>query len=436
MWCDLIDAQRHLVRAIAGRPRDECGPLPFAGAPWFIRGDAANAFNHWLLRSTCAFQKAPPFAIHSVSSNGERLSVDETIIESLPTGTLRKFTPNRMGPERAGKWPVMLCAPLAGHHAVMLRETVETLLEERDVFITDWADARDVPTDAGPLPLDDYVLAFERFMCTARGLGTPVHILAVCQATVPALAAAALLATEQAVPFASVSLLGGPLDTRLNPTFIDRFARSYPLDWFRDNFIHVVPPTYRGAGRRVYPGFVQHAAIITAHPERQLFLESTYWSNWLAGDLPAAMKALRSLNEYAAILDMAESYFLDIIRVVFHEHLLPRQLWSVAGRRVATEALCRTHLCTMEGDRDDIAGAGQTHCAHALCHVSPARPGRQLTVPHCNHYDLFTGSRWRDVVHPGLCSFWRDIEAVALDISRKRKEARHADSNHFAQDRS
>ncbi|MEI6001947.1 polyhydroxyalkanoate depolymerase [Paraburkholderia bengalensis] len=427
MWYALIDAQRRLTRAIAGRPQDECGSVPCAAAPWVDPGNAANALSQWLLRSTCAFGQAPSFAIQSVSSMGGRITIDEHVVESLPTGTLRSFTRNRIAPEPAGKWPVVLCTPLAGHHAVMLRETVETLLEERDVFITDWADARDVPREAGSLSLDDYVLALERFIGTARAQGSPVHVVAVCQATVPALAAAALLASSvQPVPFVSVSLLGGPIDTRLNPTLVDRFASSYSLDWFRGHVIDIVPPAYRGAGRRVYPGFIQQAGIIAAHPERQFCLESTYWSKWLAGDVPGAMKALRSLNEYAAVLDMAECYFLDIIRVVFHEHLLPRRMWSVAGRRVATEALGHIPLCTIEGDCDDISGAGQTHCAHALCKTSPARADRQFTVARCNHYDLFTGSRWRDVVHPRLCDFWREVENAALDIPYKPGNATHA----------
>ncbi|MEM5436635.1 polyhydroxyalkanoate depolymerase [Paraburkholderia diazotrophica] len=439
MWYALIDAQRRMTRAMAERLPEECACPLAAPASWVVPGEAASAFRHWLLRSACAFEQAPPFAIDAVTSDvtstvpsavtgdGCRIRVDESVVDTLPVGTLRKFTRKRIAPEPPGKWPVMLCSPLAGHHAVMMRETVETLLEHRDVYITDWADARDVPPEAGPLPLDDYVLALGRFMRTARAHGTPVHVMAVCQATVPALAAAALLASSQDAPFASVALLGGPIDTRLHPTLIDRFARSHTLDWFRTNAIDAVPAPYRGAGRRVYPGFVQQAAINAAHPERHLCLEGRYWASWLAGDMSGALKALRSLNEYAAVLDMAECYFLDIIRVVFHEHLLPRQTWSVAGRRVTTDALRDTPLCTIEGADDDIAGEGQTHCAHELCDTSHARVGGKITVPHCNHYDLFTGERWRDVVHPGLCDFWREVENVASAILRRRRETRRAD---------
>jgi polyhydroxyalkanoate depolymerase len=314
----------------------------------------------------------------------------------------------------------MLCAPLAGHHAVMLRETVETLLEERDVFVSDWADARDVPSEAGPLSLDDYVLALERFIRTARAHGPPVHVVAVCQATVPALAATALLASVRAAPFASISLLGGPIDSRINPTTIDRFATSHTLAWFRDHVIDLVPPPYRGAGRRVYPGFIQQAAILAAHPGRHLRLESAYWSSWLTGDIRAASQALRSLNEYAAVLDMAESYFLDILRVVFQEHWLPRNAWSVRGRHVELNTLSRTPLCTVEGELDDITGAGQTHCAHTLCGASSPPCDRRMTVPACNHYDLFTGSRWREAVHPALCGFWRKVEDAASTMPVRR----------------
>lgn len=426
MWYALIDAQRRLTRAMAERLREESACPSAAQAAWVTPNEAASAFRHWLLRSTCAFEQAPPFAIDAVTADEGPIAVDESIVDTLPVGTLRKFTRRpmhkRIAPERAGKWPVMLCAPLAGHHAVMMRETVETLLEDRDVYITDWADARDVPPEAGPLPLDDYVLALERFMHAARAHGTPVHVVAVCQATVPALAAAALLANAQSAPFASVSLLGGPIDARLSPTLIDRFARSHTLDWFRDHAIDAVPAPYRGAGRRVYPGFVQQAAINAAHPERHLCLEAQYWASWLAGDMQGALKTLRSLNEYAAVLDMAEGYFLDIVRVVFHEHLLPRGTWSVARRHVSTDALRDTPLCTIEGDRDDIAGAGQTHCAHDLCDTSRARVSAKLTVSRCNHYDLFTGARWRDTVHPGLRGFWRDVESAAPAIAHERRK--------------
>ncbi|HWT34644.1 MAG TPA: polyhydroxyalkanoate depolymerase [Paraburkholderia sp.] len=432
MWYAFIDAQQRLARTIAGEtPRNDVYGVS-TRIPGTDPGDVANAFSHWLLRSTCAYGQAPRFGIRSVTGNGSRIDIEETVVDSLPTGTLRRFARTRPAPQADDKWPVMLCTPLAGHHAVMLRETVETLLEERDVFVSDWADARDVPPDAGPVSLDDYVLALERFIGSARAHGSPLHVVAVCQATVPALGAAALLAGERAAAFASISLLGGPIDTRISPTFIDRFATSHTLTWFHEHVIDVVPPPYRGAGRRVYPGFIQQAAIFAAHPERYLRLESAYWSSWLAGDMRAASQALRSLNEYAAVLDMSESYFLDILRVVFQEHLLPRHAWWVQGRHVELDTLSHTPLCTVEGELDDIAGAGQTHCAHTLCDASSPPRDRQLTVPACNHYDLFTGPRWRDAVQPALCSFWRDVEDAASSLPIKQDKNRPTHSRRQA----
>jgi polyhydroxyalkanoate depolymerase len=424
MWYAFIDAQQRLARAMVGGAVSESGSLPRAQAGWLGAEQATDAFSHWLLRSACAYERTPPFAIDSVAGNDSRVAVEESVAASLPLGALLRFKRNPPTPSADEKPPVLLCAPLAGHHSVMLRETVETLLEERDVFVTDWADARDVPREAGPLSLSDYVQALEGFVGTAREFGAPVHVLAICQACVPALGAAALLAAHEAAPIASVSLLGGPIDTRLNPTLTDRFASSHTLKWFHDTAIDIVPPPYRGAGRLVYPGFIQQAAIFAAHPERQLRLEADYWSRWLAGDMPGAQRALRSANEYAAVLDMAECYFLDMLRVVFHEHLLPRNLWSVAGRRVRIAALRDTPLCTIEGDSDEITGAGQTHCTHALCDESPLRLGRQITVEQCNHYDLFIGPRWRDAVYPELREFWRDVERAASGVGRPRRAAR------------
>ena len=407
MWYGLLDTQRRLAKAFADAALTvselNCAECETAGAP--------RAARDWLIRSTCAFETAPPFAIEAVRSNGEWIAVEESIADEMPVGTLRKFTRGRCIADPPGLRPVILCAPLAGHHAVMLRETAETLLESCDVvYITDWADARDVPLEAGPLPLTDYVHALERFICKVRACGAPAHIVAVCQACVPALAAASLLASSGTPPFASVSLVGGPIDTRLHPTSVDRFASSQPLRWFRDHAIDEVPPPYRGVRRRVYPGFIQQAAILAAHPARQFGLEARYWSNWLRGNLRDAQTALRSLNEYAAVLDMSERYFLDVLSVVFHEHLLARGAWSIDGRCVDTGALGQVPLCTIEGDHDDITGAGQTHCAHALCHAPDESGHRRMTIDQCDHYDLFTGPRWHDAVHPELCGFWRAIE--------------------------
>jgi polyhydroxyalkanoate depolymerase len=407
MWYAWLEAQRGLMQSISNwsmrgwdawtSPAKACMPVGAIGYDWLYR----------LVRAPT---EPPPFGISTVTVGERPVPVVEQVVDSTPFCALRQFTrtqapiaPGR-GQGRTAPPHIFLCAPLAGHHAVMLRETVETLLQDGDVYVTDWANARDVPLAAGRFGLDDYVLSVERFM---RKLGCAhIHIIAVCQATAPTLAAAALLATAGEASPLSLTLMGGPIDTRLNPTAVDRLAQTHSLDWFRGTVIDTVPPRYAGSGRRVCPGFIQHAAIVASHPHRQLALESRYWSSRLSVDATAMANSLRSLNEYAAILDMTEDYLLDTIRVVFQEQHLARGQWRVDGRWVQLKDLAATAICTVEGDRDDITGAGQTHAAHTLCSAVPVQKRCRLTIPDCDHYDLFTGPRWREVIHPAVVRFW------------------------------
>lgn len=394
----------------------------------------------WIDRLLHPASAPPPFGIASVRIGGQAVRVGETVVDRTPFCALRRFArefeapiserdtapmqggrPNEAHAGRTTRPPtaaaqaargetarpcVLLVAPLAGHHAVMLRETVETLLEDTDVYVTDWANARDVPLAQGRFGLDGYVLTVERFVRSLAKQG--VHVLAVCQAAPPALAASALVAAASGPAPLSITLMGGPIDTRLHPTMIDRLAATHDVEWFRHTVIDAVPTEYPGAGRRIYPGHVQHAAIVAAHPHRQWALESRYWTSRMSGSADAAAASLRALDEYCAVLDMDEDYFLDTLRIVFQEQRLARGTWSVGPRRVTPEALATTALCTVEGDRDDIAGTGQTHAAHGICTRVPEAKRLRLTVADCDHYDLFTGPRWRDVVHPALQRFWRE----------------------------
>jgi len=384
MWYAWLETQRKLMQTFS---------------EWTTRGQSDDA------------PSAPPFGISTIRIGSEEVPVVEQVVDSTPFCALRKFTrtPARTKPategDEAACAELFLCAPLAGHHAVMLRETVETLLEDGNVYVADWANARDVPLDAGSFGLDDYVLAIQRFLLAAGS--ARLHVVAVCQATGPTLAAVALLASAGEAPPRSVTLMGGPIDARLNPTRVDRFAQAHPLDWFRATVIDRVPPPYLGAGRRVYPGFIQHAAIVAAHPHRQWALESRYWASLWSGDARAIARDLRRLNEYAAVLDMAEDYFLDTIRVSFQEYRLACGTWQIGTQDVRPQDIVHTALCTVEGARDDITGAGQTHAAHALCSAIPASRRETLTIADCDHYDLFTGPRWQEVIHPALVAFWR-----------------------------
>ncbi|MFL9861706.1 polyhydroxyalkanoate depolymerase [Paraburkholderia madseniana] len=410
MWYAWLEEQRDLMQSLGNwamrgcdawtSPAMPCMPVAAAGYDWLYR----------LVRPPSA---SPPFGISAVTVGDRSVPVVEQVVNSTPFCALRKFAraPAPVGSGRGQSHTaapdIFLCAPLAGHHAVMLRETVETLLQDGDVYVTDWANARDVPLAAGTFGLDDYVRAVERFLRKLGGAHT--HVIAVCQAAAPTLAAAALLARAGEVAPLSLTLMGGPIDTRLNPTAIDRLAQSHSLAWFRETVIDIVPPRYAGSGRRVCPGFIQHAAIVAAHPHRQLALESRYWSSRLSADATAVANSLRSLNEYAAILDMAEDYLLDTIRVVFQEQHLARGAWRVGGRCVQPQDLASTALCTVEGDRDDVSGAGQTHAAHALCSAIPVQKRCRLTISDCDHYDLFTGQRWREVIHPAVVRFWASV---------------------------
>jgi polyhydroxyalkanoate depolymerase len=409
MWYAWLEAQRNLMRMLG----TWMPPLEGKSSQEASGAQASAVGYDWIHRLIQPPPEPPPFGITTIRIEERDIPIVEQVIDSTPFCVLRKFSraPDAVAlvPDRSGKAlaDIFLCAPLAGHHAVMLRETVETLLQDGDVYITDWANARDVPLSAGPFGIDDYVLVIQRFL---RAAGyTALHVVAVCQATGPALAAIALSASAGEAPPRSITLMGGPVDARIAPTPVATFARTHPLDWFRSLAIDTVPPPYPGAGRRVYPGFIQHAALVAAHPDRQWALESDYWTSQHSGDVRATANALRRLNEYAAVLDMPEDYFLDTIRVSFQEYLLACGTWHVDAHPVRPQDIVSTALCTVEGARDDITGAGQTHAAHTLCKGIPPGMRERLTIEDCDHYDLFTGPKWHDVIHPALTDFWRAI---------------------------
>ncbi|HEV3104926.1 MAG TPA: polyhydroxyalkanoate depolymerase [Trinickia sp.] len=408
-----LETQRALMRSIDAW-------AAFAGGAWHPAGEnvasagmrgavVAVPGSDWLYRLLRSAPEPPPFNIASVSIGGRHVKIAEDVADRTAFCALRRFARVPADGESLDGIgaSVLLCTPLAGHHAVMLRETVEALLEDADVYVTDWANARDVPLSESRFGLDDYVLALERFMGGLADEG--LHVLAVCQATAPTVAAAALVASAGGTPPRSLTLMGGPIDTRLNPTGVDRFAVAHSLEWFRNTVIDTVPPHYAGAGRRIYPGYLQHAAIVAAHPHRQLALEARYLASRLTGDAAQTAATLRALDEYGAVLDMDEDYFLETLSIIFQEQRLARGTWEVDGRHVRPQTLAATALCTVEGDRDDITGAGQTHAAHALCSAVPDKRRLRFTIADCDHYDLFTGPRWRDTIHPALQQFWRAI---------------------------
>ncbi len=354
----------------------------------------------------------PKFGIHSVTSTGrDGFEITYPVVEreTLRTPFCRLLRFKRFSDEADGivdlkdDPPVLVVAPLSGHHSTLLRDTVKTLLRDHKVYITDWVDARMVPNDAGAFTLDDYVATIQEFI---RHIGAEsLHVISVCQPTVPVLAAVSLMAARGEPTPRSLVMMGGPIDTRESPTAVNNLATKKPIGWFEQNLIHTVPANYPGRGRRVYPGFLQHMGFLAMNPERHMKSHWDFYSDLLKGDLDDADAHRRFYDEYNAVLDMPAEYYLDTIRTVFQEHLLPRGLWDVAGERVTPSAIRGTALMTIEGELDDISGLGQTRAAHTLCTGILDADRAHLTVEGAGHYGIFSGRRWREQVYPQVRDF-------------------------------
>jgi poly(3-hydroxybutyrate) depolymerase len=304
---------------------------------------------------------------------------------------------------------VLVVAPLSGHFATLLRDTVRTLLASHDVYLTDWLDARMVPVARGGFTLDDYVGYVIEFI---RALGAErLHVIAVCQPAVPVLTAASLMASEGAREVRSLTLMGGPIDTRRSRTAVTDFATSHPLHWFEAYLTDEVPARYPGRGRRVYPGFLLHAGFMGLNPSRHIGSHWDFYRHLVEGDLNDAEEHRRFYDEFNAVMDLPAEYYLDCIRTVFQEQQLPRGLRTVGGERVAPEAIKRPALFTIEGALDNISGPGQTHAAQDLCTGIPAERKRQMTIEGTGHYGIFSGRRWRGFIYPEIRRFIAEADA-------------------------
>lgn len=343
----------------------------------------------------------PEWGLATTRIGGREVAVREETVLALPFCHLVHFKRD------AGRQDlvVLLVAPLSGHHATLLRDTVRSLLPEHDVYVTDWVNARDVPLDEGFFSLDDYVRYVQTFL---RQLPPGAHIISVCQPTVPVLAAVSLLAAanDPSQP-RSMCMMGGPIDVRKSPTQVNLLATTEPYEWFEDNLIYQVPARYPGVGRKVYPGFLQYAGFVAMHPDRHLKSHYDFYLHLIEGDEEDADAHKRFYDEYNAVFDLPGRYYLDTVRTVFQEFRLPLGTWKIDGRRVDPSAIRDTALLTIEGERDDISGHGQTHAAHDLCSAIPASRQRSYTAAGCGHYGIFSGSRWRRLVCPEIAAFIR-----------------------------
>lgn len=380
---------------------------PFTGLPaWRLL-----AASHALLHRVARRYDKPAFALERVTVRGREVHVAEQVVVDEPFCRLIRFVratdDPRLAAELRADPSVLVCAPLSGHHASLLRDTVRALLQDHDVYVTDWSDAREVPLAAGSFGLASYVRTVQRCI---RALGArALHLVAVCQPVAPALAAVALMAQAGEPTPRSLTLMGGPVDARRSPTAVNRLATGRPIEWFERHMIHVVPDRYPGRGRRVYPGFLQLGAFMAMNRRRHLGAHGRYWLDHLRGPGGAAGRAAheRFYDDYNAVLDMDAAYYLDTVRLVFQDFALARGTWLVDGERVRPGAITDSALLTIEGELDDISGPGQTEAAHALCSGVPAARRAHHTAPGCGHYGIFSGRRWREGVYPRLRAFIR-----------------------------
>ena len=338
----------------------------------------------------------PPYGIHSVTTEGREVAVEEHCLLTLPFGSLLHF--RKTDNDLPAQPPVLLVAPLSGHFATLLRETARTLLQDHDVYITDWHNARDVSLRHGAFDLDDYITYMMRF---TEAIGPGVHMVAVCQPCVAALAATAIMAEDDnpAQP-RSLTLMAGPVDCRVNPTEVNKLATSKPIEWFKKHLISHVPLPHAGFMRRVYPGFVQVSAFMSMNPERHQQSFRHIYEHLENGRVEEAATIQNFYEEYLAVNDLPAEFYLETVEKVFQTYDLPRGVLQYRGRTVNPAAIRRTALMTVEGERDDICSVGQTVAAQDLC--TSVRP--YLKTHHVQtgvgHYGVFSGRRWSQQIYP------------------------------------
>jgi len=375
---------------------------PFTHLPMSQRVSAGLELMHRLAKE---YEK-PEFNIHSVRVGQVDVAVQQQVAIEKPFCRLlrfKRFSDDLPMLTRMKDQPkVLIVAPLSGHHSTLLRETVREMLRDHKVFITDWTDARMVPLDAGPFHLDDYVAYVQEFI---RHVGPDVNVISVCQPTVPVLAAVALMASAGEPTPKTMTMMGGPIDARLSPTAVNNLATNKSLGWFERNVIYRVPTNYPGSGRPVYPGFLQHTGFVAMNPDRHLSSHYDYFLDLVRGDDDSADSHRAFYDEYNAVLDMPAEYYLDTIKIVFQDFALVNGTWSVRGQPVRPQDITSTALLTIEGELDDISGAGQTRAAHALCTGVPKDRQFHYDAIGAGHYGIFSGRRWREKIYPEVRDF-------------------------------
>jgi poly(3-hydroxybutyrate) depolymerase len=358
--------------------------------------NVAAAFD-LMTRLTQRYER-PPFGIDTIKSGEREYAVSEVYDIQKPFCRLLHFVKEGAPKQRK----VIVFAPLSGHFSTLVRDTVKTLLADHDVWVTDWIDAKEIPITVGNFHFDDYVAYVREFI---KYLGPEANAISVCQPTVPVLAAVALMAEAGEPIPRTLTMMGGPIDSRRSPTAVNTFATQRPLSWFEAKVIQRVPMAYPGFMRRVYPGFLQFAGFVAMNPNRHMESHVQYYHHLVEGDGESAEAHRTFYDEYNAVMDLPADYYLETVERVFQKHLLPRGQLVVAGQRVRPEAIKGTALFTIEGELDDISGNGQTEAAQGLTKAIPAKDKQHFEAKGVGHYGIFSGRKYREMIYPRIKDF-------------------------------
>lgn len=401
MLYDAYEIQRSLLAGASAWANFSAGLLnnpanPFAyfgGGP--VLASALEVFAH-----AAAPRGKPQFGLDFTTIQGRQVEVHEEVVLRKPFGQLKRFV--RKGVEGGPK--LLIVAPMSGHYATLLRGTVERMLPVADVYITDWRDAKLVPLADGRFDLDDYIDYLTAFLEHIGAEGDPrAHVLAVCQPSVPAFATAALMSADKHPNRPkTLTMMGGPIDTREAPTAVNTLATERPHAWFEQNVIATIPLTYPGAGRKVYPGFLQLAGFMTMNLGSHMISHWEMFKHLVQGDGEGAESTMSFYEEYRSVCDMTAEFYLQTIDVVFQSHALPKGEMVHRGRRVDPSAITDVAILAIEGERDDISGLGQTKAALTIADRLPAKMKRYHLAPGVGHYGIFNGSKWRTRIAPVL----------------------------------
>ena len=433
MLYQLYEAQRSLMEPFADFA--QAASKLFGGGSGFSHLPISQrmAAGYDLLYRLGKDYEKPEFGIKTVPVEGDDVVIHEVVEFEKPFCELRRFKRFTDDPHTLSvlkSQPVVLIvAPLSGHYATLLRDTVRTMLQDHKVYITDWKNARTVPLSEGEFHLDDYVNYVQEFIRRLQGEYGHCHVMSVCQPTVPVLAAVSLMASRGEQLPLSLTMMGGPIDARKSPTAVNNLAMNKSFEWFENHVIYRVPHGFPGEGRRVYPGFLQHTGFVAMNPDRHAKSHYDYFKDLIKGDDASAEAHRNFYDEYNAVLDMDADYYLDTIRTVFQEFDLVHGTWDVKNphgkiERVRPQDIRGTALLTIEGELDDISGSGQTEAAHDLCKGIAAANRKHFEVNGAGHYGIFSGRRWREKVYPEVRGF-----ITAHDQPQKHRSSRAAVSS-------